>query len=46
VNCTETEVLTEPMLKNQIDVLINQWDEDKLNIENIKLLEKLKELTS
>jgi len=46
VNCTEPEVFTEPMLKNQIDVLINQWDEDKINKENIKLLEKLKELTS
>jgi hypothetical protein len=46
VNCIEPEFLTESILKNRIDVLINQWNEYKENMENIKLLEKLKELTS
>jgi len=46
VDCKEPEVLTENVLRNRIDLLIDQWNEYKENIENIKLLEKLKELTS
>jgi hypothetical protein len=45
VNCIEPEVLAESILKNRIDAFINQWNEYKENEENIKLLEKLKELT-
>ncbi|MEK7400438.1 MAG: CfrBI family restriction endonuclease [Candidatus Poribacteria bacterium] len=45
VNCIEPEVLTESILEGRIDAFINQWNEYKENEENIKLLEKLKELT-
>lgn len=42
VSCTEPEILTESILKDQIIDLVNQWNE---NNENVKIMKKLKDLT-